>query len=190
MLSYTDLQKGIIFVLDDEPYEVLEYQFLRMQQRKPVVQAKVKNLLSGKIVSRSFHQNESFQEAEIEKQKMKFIFAHRGSFTFSDPKNLQNRLVLEEKAVGDGAKFLKANLEVELRKFGEKIIGLILPIKIDYLVKNAPPAERGNTVQGGSKEVELENGMRLQTPLFINEGDIIRVNSQTGEYVERAEKNR
>lgn len=188
MLSYTDLQKGIIFVLDGEPYEVLEYQFLRMQQRKPVVQAKIKNLLSGKIVSRSFHQNESFQEAEIEREKVKFIFAHRGDFTFSELQNQQNRLVLKENEVGDGAKFLKANLEVELRKFNEKIIGLILPIKIDYLVKSAPPAEKGNTAQGASKEVELENGMRLQAPLFINEGDMVRVNTQTGQYVERAEK--
>lgn len=188
MLSYTDLQKGIIFVLDNEPYEVLEYQFLRMQQRKPVVQTKIKNLFTGKIVSRSFHQNESFKEAEIEREVVKFLFSHKSKFTFSPPNNPQSRFELEEAEVGEEAKFLKSNLEVELRKFHNQIIGVLLPIKVDYKVKSAPPAERGNTAQGGSKEIELENGFRLQAPLFINEGDMVRLNTQTGQYVERAEK--
>ena len=190
MLSYTDLLKGVFFVMDGEPYEVLESQFLRMQQRKPVIQGKIKNLITGKITPRSFHQNESFREAEIENEPMRFLFSHRESYTFSAPSNSSARIVLSEEQVGETGKFLKPNLEITFKKFGEKLIGIDIPIKIDYAVKNAPPADKGNTAQGGSKEVELENGMRLQTPLFINEGDVIRVNSQTGEYVERAEKNR
>lgn len=188
MLSYTDLLKGVFFVMDGEPYEVLESQFLRMQQRKPVIQAKIKNLLTGKIIPRSFHQNEAFQAAEIEKEPMKFIFTHRQEFTFGDPSNPSKRIVLNSGEVGEIAKFLKPNLEVNFKKFEDKIIGIEIPIKIDYVVKSAPQAERGNTAQGGSKEIELENGLKLQAPFFINEGDTVRVNTQTGEYAERTEK--
>lgn len=188
MLSYTDLLKGVLFVLDGEPYEVLESQFLRMQQRKPVIQAKIKNLITGKITPRSFHQNEAFHEAEIDKEPMKFLFSHRGIYTFSDPSNPSKRLTLDKEQIGEVSKFLKPNLEVVFKKFGEKIIGVDIPIKIDYAVKSAPPADKGNTAQGGSKEIELENGLKIQAPLFINEGDVIRINTQTGNYVERAEK--
>ncbi len=188
MLSYTDLLKGVFFVMDGEPYEVLESQFLRMQQRKPVIQGKIRNLITGKITPRSFHQNESFREAEIEKEQMKFLFSHRGIYTFSDPSNSSKRTALNEEQAGETAKFLKPNLEVTFKKFGDKLIGMDMPIKIDYIVKNAPPADKGNTAQGGSKEVELENGLKIQAPLFIGEGDAIRINTQTGQYTERVEK--
>ena len=174
--------------MDGEPYEVLESQFLRMQQRKPVIQAKVKNLITGKIVPRSFHQNESFQEAEIERESMKFIFSHRNEFTFAETSNPSKRTVLKPEEIGEAAKFLKSNLEVGFKKFGEKIIGVDIPIKVDYSVKTASPADKGNTAQGGSKEIELENGLKIQSPLFINEGDVVKINTQTGMYVERVEK--
>jgi elongation factor P len=188
MLAYSDLQKGTLFILDGDPYEVLESQFLRMQQRKPVVQAKIKNLISGKITSRSFHQNEIFKEANIERRPMRFIFAHRGQFTFSSPDKPGQRISLNENVVGPAAKFLKTNMDAEFLVFGEKTIGLVLPIKADYIVKSAPPSERGNTAQGGTKEIILENGLTAQVPFFINEGDTVRINTQSGEYVERVKK--
>lgn len=188
MLTYANLQKGTLFILDGEPYEVLESQFLRMQQRKPVMQAKIKNLATGKITSRSFHQNEIFKEADIEHRPMRFIFAHRGQFTFSSPEKPSERISLNEDVIGERGKFLKTNMDVELLVFGEKIIGLVLPIKADYIVKSAPPSERGNTAQGGTKEIILENDLRIQVPFFINQGDTVRINTQNGEYVERVKK--
>ena len=188
MLSYNDLKKGILFVLDGEPYEVVDGQFVRMQKRKPVMQTKIKNLITHKTISRNFHQNESFEEAEIEKKEMVFLFANRGQFTFIPPDNPKERTTLEEDVVGDIAKFLKENLLVSFRIFNKKIIGIETPIKIDYLVKEAPPADKGNTAQGATKEVILENGLAVQAPLFINTGDVIRVNTESGEYSERVEK--
>ena len=198
MLSYTDLKKGVAFILENEPYEVLECQFVRMQQRKPVMQTKIRNLVSGKTVSRNFHQNEMFKEAEIEEKEMVFLFSHRGQYTFTPPENPKERTALSEETVGDVARFLKTNLHVFFRTFPaeggsssggeEKIIGIKLPIKIEYAVKEAPPADKGNTIQGGSKEVVLENGLAIQAPLFINTGDTVSVNTDTGGYSERAEK--
>ncbi len=188
MLTYNDLKKGVIFVLDGAPYEVLEYEFLRMQQRKPVAKTKIKNLVTGKIVERNFHMNESFGEAEIEKKPMKFLYAHRDEYWFSEPKNSAKRFTLKIDVIGEGAKFLKPNTEVTALQFGEKIISIEPPIKIDLKVIETPPGIRGDTAQGGSKPATLETGAVVSVPLFVNNGDIVRVNTQTGEYVERTEK--
>lgn len=188
MLSYTDLTKGTIFKMDGEPYLVLEYNFLRMQQRKPTVQTKLKNLITGKIVAKSFQGSDAYPEAEIEKQPIIFLYSNRGEFWFCEKGNPKNRFQLKEEAIADQAKFLKPNTEAIAYKFGDKIINIELPVKMEYKVTEAPPSYKGNTATGGSKTVKLENGLQIQVPMFINEGDIVRLNTSTGEYVERAEK--
>lgn len=188
MLTYNDLKKGVVFVLDGAPHLVMEYEFLRMQQRKPVAKTKIKNLITGKIVERNFHQNETFEEAEIEKQPIKFLYSHRGEFWFAEPANPAKRFPLKEELIGESARFLKQNTEVTAIRFDEKIIGVELPIKVDLKVKEAPPNERGNTAQGGTKQAILETGAQVNVPLFVNTGDVVRVNTETGEYVERVEK--
>ena len=185
MLSYTGLTKGTTFILDGEPYEALEYKFLRMQQRKPVVQTKIKNLITGKTISRNFHQNETFEEAEIEKEELNFIYSHRGEYWFNKKNNPKQRFSLAEKIIGESAKFLKPNTVVTAYKFKGAILNIVLPIKMDYKVAEAPPAIRGNTAQGGAKQIILENGLKIQAPLFIEEGNVVRINTETGEYVER-----
>jgi len=188
MLNYNELKPGTVFILDGEPYEVLEFSFLRMQQRKPVAQTKIKNIITGKILSRNFQHTESFQEAEIDYKKVKFLYSHRDKFTFCDIQNPSDRFELPTEIIGDKAKFLKPNSEVEVVSFQGKTINVRLPIKMDFKVVEAPPAIRGNTAQGGTKVVILETGTQVAVPLFINEGDIIRINTQTGEYTERIEK--
>lgn len=174
--------------MDEEPYLVLEYTFLRMQQRKPTVQTKLKNLITGKIVAKSFQGSDAFPEAEIEKEPISFLYANRGEFWFCEKGNPKNRFSLKEENMGDQSRFLKPNTEVTAYKFKEKIINVELPVKIDYKVVEAPPSYKGDTATGGSKTVKLENGLMMNVPMFINEGDIIRVNTETGDYVERAEK--
>ena len=188
MLSYTDLTKGIIFEMDGEPYIVLEYNFLRMQQRKPTVQTKLKNLITGKIVAKSFQGSDAYPEAEIEKQPITFLYENKGEFWFCEKSNPKNRFQLKEDILGGQGKFLKPNTEVFAYKFGDKIINIDLPVKMDYKVVEAPPSYKGDTATGGSKTIKLENGLQIQVPMFINEGDSIRVNTSTGEYVERTEK--
>src|SRR3989344_531970 len=188
MLSYTDLTKGTIFVMDGEPYEVLEYAFLRMQQRRPTTLTKLKNLITGKIVTQTFQQSDSFPEAEIEKELGVFIYSQKEEYWFHKKTDKSARFSLKEEMLGNSAKFLKPNTEITAHKFNEKIIKIELPVKVDYVVKEAPPSYKGDTATGGSKSVILENGLTINVPMFINEGDIIRVNTQTGEYTERMEK--
>jgi elongation factor P len=188
MFSYTELKPGIYIIVNNQPFLVLESEFLRMQQRQPVMKTKLKNLISGALIERSFQPSDELEEAKIEKFQAKFLYQHRAEFQFSELENPKNRFILKSEVIGDLEKFLKQNLEITAIKFHDKIISIKLPIKVDYKVTEAPPAIRGDTAQGGTKVVTIETGAKISTPLFINEGDIIRVNTATGEYVERIKK--
>jgi elongation factor P len=184
-LAYTDLTKGVLFIMDGAPYEVLETHFLRMQQRKAVVQTKIRNLMTGKILDRNFQASDFFEEAEIEKKNVEFIYANRGEYWFHEAGNPKNRFPLGADVVGDQGKFLKPGTKVLTFLFDGKVIKVEIPIKMDFKIIEAPPAIRGNTAQGGTKQVTIEGGAKVNVPLFVNEGETIRINTQTGEYVER-----
>ena len=186
MLSYTDLTKGVLFLMDGAPYEVLETHFLRMQQRKAVVQTKIRNLITGKILDRNFQASDYFEEAEIERKPANFIYETRGQYWFHEEGNPKNRFSLDAEIMGERGKFLKPGTKVTTTLFDDKVIKLEIPIKMEFKVTEAPPAIRGNTAQGGTKQVTLEGGAKVNAPLFINEGDMIRINTETGEYTERA----
>jgi len=188
MLSYFDLRKGVRFVLDGEPYEVLEFQQIGKAQNVFVAKTKIKNLITGKVFERNFHQDDVFEEVEIEKIKVKFIYTRGGKFYFSEAEDPRNRFELEEEKIGSGAKFLKSNLILDGLKFKEKIINVSLPIKIQLRVIEAPPGVKGNRSQAGTKQVTLETGAKINVPLFIGTGDLIEINTETGEYIKRVEK--
>ena len=190
MLSYNELKIGTMFKFEGVPYEVLEYEFLRMQQRKPVAKTRIKNLLTGQVVERNFHQNEALEEIEVEKKLITFLYSHRGEFWFSEKGNPKNRFKLEELKIGPAAKFLKPNSEVTALQLDDQVLSVKAPIKIDLKITETPPGERGNTAQGGTKIATLETGAQVAVPLFVNTGDIIRVNTETGLYVERMEKSK
>lgn len=190
MLSYNELKVGTIFTKNEDPnpYKVLEYAFIRMQQRKPVTQLKIKNLLTGKVLDYSAHQNESFYEVEIEVTPVNFIYHSKGEYWFHEKGKPSARFKLTDELVGEAGQFLKANTEVRAFKFKDAIISIELPVKMDLKVTEAPPAVKGDTATGGTKTVTLETGGKVNVPLFINEGDIVRINTETGNYVERVEK--
>jgi len=188
MLSYNELKPGTYIVLDGKPYIVLEYNFLRMQQRKPAVQTKIKDLTSGKVISRSFHPQDIIEEADVSRKKVKFLYSSRGEYWFCLENNPAVRFKLPQEIIGDAADLMKQNLIVDALVFGEDIINIDLPIKVDLKVVEAPPSFKGDTASGGTKQVKLETGVMLNVPFFINEGDIVRVNTRERVYTERVEK--
>lgn len=175
--------------MDGEPYEVLSSWVFRKQQRKPVNQTKLRSLKTGSVTEITFHQNDKIEEAELETRIIQFIYERNGEWWFMDPKNPKDRFPLSPSVVGPQGIYLKGNTEAEARVFNNEIIGLKMPIKMDLLVKEAPPDVRGNTAQGGNKVVVLETGATINAPMFIHAGDVIRINTETNEYVERVEKN-
>ena len=188
MLSYNELKKGTLFIWNGEPYEVVDYNFMRMQQRRPVAQTKIRNLKTGSVSSQTFKQSDSFVELSIEKRDAVFVFCNKGDCTFHPVGKPGDRFVITTDVLGDTVKYLKPQSKVLARYIDDELLDIVLPIKVDLLVKEAPPAVKGNTAQGGVKQVTLESGAILNTPMFIEQGDIIRINTETGDYVERVSK--
>jgi elongation factor P len=190
MLSYNEIKERKYIILEDEPYEVLSSHVFRKQQRKPVNQTKLRNLISGGMRMETFHVNDSVVEAELDTKKVKFIFKKfnprekRTEFWFSDVEN-PNRFEISETLIGDQQKYLKDGLEISALVFEDQVIGVKLPIKVEYKVTTAPPAVKGNSATGANKQITLETGLTINAPIFINEGDTVRINTETGEYGER-----
>lgn len=188
MIDHTQLRKGVRIVLDGQPYEILESMPLKKAQRRVVIQTKIKNLITGNVFDRNFHQGDIFEEAELTKFQAKFLYSHKDKFVFCQENNPAKRFELTKEQIGNIAKFLKPNQTVESLAFDEKIINISLPIKIQLLIKETPPGVKGDTAQGGTKIAILETEAEISVPLFINEGDLIEINTEKSEYVRRIEK--
>lgn len=189
MLEYNEIVERKYIVLDGDPYEVIDSHVFRKQQRKPVNATKLKNLITGKITERSFHVSEKAEEADLSTRDIKFLYQNRGEWWFNEIDDASKRFSLPVEMVGEKGKFLKVNSEVEALVFDEKIIGLKLPIKVDLEVTEAHPAVKGDTAKGGTKQVVLETGATINAPMFVKEGDILRINTETGEYTDRLGSN-
>ncbi len=191
MLEYSEITEHKYIVFEGEPYEVLNSHVFRKQQRKPVNATKMRSMLTGRIVEHSFHVSDKAEEADITKKEVKYLYTSKGEFWFCDAKDPSKRFELPELMIGTAAKFLKPNTIVDAMMWDDgktdegKIIGLKLPIKMDLKVVEAHPATKGNTAQGASKMVVLETGAEIQVPMFIKQDDVIRVNTDTGEYTDR-----
>lgn len=188
MLRYNDITPKKYIVLDGEPYEVLSSTSMKKSRQKPANQTRLRSLKSGKVIEKSFHQSDTVPEAEIKKRNIKYLYSSRGEYWFCDPNNPKERFDVAEDLIGSSRIFLKANEVVDALMWEDKMIGVSLPIKVSLAVTEAPPAVAGNTAQGATKQITLESGASIAAPLFINEGDTVRVNTETGTYVERVEK--
>lgn len=184
MSSLTEIKRGCLVKYNDKPHLVVDAKFLRMQQRKPVMQTKLKNLLTGQTVEYNFKQGENIEHVEVSRVKTSYLYQEKDNYVFMDQTNYE-QYELSPAVVGDKANYLKDSLEVTLIFYEGQVIDLQLPPKVELKVTEAPPGVKGNTAQGGSKPITLETGLVINAPLFINEGDIIRINTETNEYVER-----
>lgn len=193
MLAYNDATIRKIIMHDGEPYEVMASHVFRKQQRKPVNATKLKNLLTGRVVEHSFQVSDKIEEADISKKPVKFIYEAKGEFWFHPETAPADRFTIAGDLIGDKKQWMKSNdvyksIVWTNEDDEEQIIGVDIPIKMTLKVKEAAPAVKGNTSSGASKTVVLETGAEVNVPLFINEGDFVIVNTETNEYVGRAEK--
>lgn len=187
-ISHSELKKGTRIILDKDPYEILESMPLKKAQRRVVIQTKIKNLINGNVFNRNFHQGDIFEEAELKKFQAKFLYSHRNKFFFCDVQNPSKRFDFSKQQISQVVDFLKPGQIVDGLIFNGKIINISLPIKIQLKVVQAPPGIKGDTAQGGTKTVILETGKEINVPLFIEQGDLIEINTEKSEYVRRIEK--
>jgi elongation factor P len=185
MLEYNEIKPRKFIVFEGEPFEVLTSHVFRKQQRKPVNAVKMRNLITGKVIENSFHQSEKVEEAELERRPIKYLYENRGQYWFCEVNDPSKRFEMPAETIADKIKFVRQNDTIDVLSFGDKVLGIEVPIKVELKVTDAPPAIKGNTVQGGLKQITLETGLTANAPMFINEGDIVRINTETGEYVER-----
>ncbi len=190
MLEYNEITVHKFIIFEDQPYEVIDSHVFRKQQRKPVNAAKLRNLITGNIKEISFHVSEKVEEADLGKRMIKYLYTNKGEWWFSEIDDPSKRFTLSPEMVGIQGKFMRANSQVEALVFEENIIGLKLPIKVELRVTEAANAVRGDTAKGGNKQVTLETGATINVPMFITEGEVIRINTETGEYAERVGGNK
>lgn len=185
ILEYNEVTEKKFIVHDGQPYEVISSHVFRKQQRKPVNATKLKNLMTGKVTEYSFHQSEKVEEAEIESREVKYLYNNRGEWWFCEAENAANRFKVDEDIVGPQGKFLKPNTVIEQLLFRDQPMGFKMPVSAELKVTEAPPNVKGDTATGGQKLVTLETGATINVPLFVNEGDVIRINTESAEYRER-----
>ncbi len=188
VLSYNEITPKKVIIFNDEPHIVISYHVFRKQQRKPVNITKLKNIKSGRVIENTFHVNETADEADLETRMVTFIYRKGTEYWFHTSGKPADRFVLTDDMVGDQGKFLKDRSEIQALVYEDEIIGLKMPIKVVLKVTEAADAVKGNSSGGALKEVTLETGATLMVPMFINEGDMVAVNTEDGVYSERMEK--
>jgi elongation factor P len=185
MLEHNDLKRGVRFLLDGEPYEVIDSTFIFKGRGSSTVQAKIKNLINGKVVTKTFHQDDEFEELETKKVDLEFIYSKDNKYFFKEINNPSKRYFLDDKILLNRKNFLKPGMKVTGYFYEEKLLNINLPIKMIFKVTEASIGLRGGREQAGTKPVTIETGAIINVPLFIKTGDLIEVNTETGEYVRR-----
>lgn len=188
VLSYNEISIKKVIIWDDEPFIVLSSHVFRKQKRKPVNVTKLKSLISGRVVEQTFHSSETAEEADMSSRPVEYIYEAKGEYWFNTPGKPAERFALPADVVGDEIKYLKARTVIDALLFDDKIISVKIPVKVELAIKETAPAVKGNTSGNALKEATLETGAKIMVPMFINEGDVIRVNTESGEYTERVEK--
>lgn len=189
MLDYSGLEKDKLIIYKNKPYKIIEIKHLHLGRGSSIKQAKIKCLIDGSVIKTTFRKDDEFGEPEIEKKDLKFIYSHRGKYCFSHKDDPSKRFFLTENQIKTKKWFLIPKNIYKGLFFENNLIDIELPKKIELKVKYAPPGVKGNTIQSPTKEIETETGLTLKVPLFIKEGDVIIVNTETLKYVERKKKN-
>ena len=185
MLNYNQIVQRKYIILDDEPYEVIENQVAQKNRGKPSNQTKIRNLITGSVISKTFHASDKVHEAELEKRDIKYLYKKRDEIWFSDPNDPKDRFELDGTIIADALPYLKEGDVIKGVYFDDELISVKIPIKVELVVTEAADAVKGNTSSGATKRVTLENGLEVFVPLFIKQGDVLVINTEKGEYVER-----
>ncbi|TSA44252.1 elongation factor P [bacterium] len=185
MLNLSDIKTGKAITFNGEPYLVTFHQHSKTGRAGAVLRTKLRNLKTGAVLEKTFQGADKIEEADIAKTKAQYLYLDGSEFAFMDSASFE-QFSLPQSVIGDLAKYLVENTEVTVLNYNNQPINIELPVKMEFKVVEAPPAIRGNTADGGTKQVTLETGIKVNTPLFVKEGDILRINTETGEYVERA----
>jgi len=185
MLSISDIKAGKVIKINDQPYMVTKADHHKMARGGAVLKTKLRNLIDESVLEKTFQASDKAEEADIEKKRVNYLYADEDSAYFMDYETY-DQFSLGLDAIGEKTKFMKEGTDVDVLYFQDKPVAVELPIKMDFEVTEAPPGVKGDSASNVTKQVTIETGAVINVPLFINQGDKIRINTDTGEYVERA----
>ena len=184
MYSISDLKVGTIISYDNQPYVIASAQHIKVARGGANLKTKLKNLITGSTLDKTFSGADKIDEADIERSKANFLYASGSNYTFMDNQSYE-QFELDKELIGASAELLKDGQTVDVMLFKEKPVIVKLPVKVELKVTESPPGVKGDTAGSATKMITSETGKRIKAPLFINQNDLIRVNTETGEYVER-----
>lgn len=184
MPSTSDFRNGLTIKMDGDLWTIIEFQHVNPGNWRAFVRAKLKNLKSGKVIETRFRAGESIETVRIDRKQYQFLY-HDGSSYVCMDNETYDQISVDDKHVGDGGKFLKDSENIDIFFNGNEIIGIELPITVELKIVETVPGVKGDTATGGTKPAKVESGGTVNVPLFLNEGDKIKVDTRTGEYLER-----
>jgi elongation factor P len=187
MFDSSNLRKGLKLEIDGEPYIVVQFEFVKPGKGQALYKCRLKNMITGSQFDRTYRSGEKFNEANLEETEMEYLYFDGEHYCFMNTSNYEQEL-LSESQVGEAKNFLKENTVCNVLMFDRKPIGITLPFFIELKVTKADPWAKGDTASGDSKPATLETGTVIQVPPFVEEGEVVRIDTRTGNYVERVKK--
>ncbi|MBI4493183.1 MAG: elongation factor P [Chloroflexi bacterium] len=184
MISTGELRKGVVIEVDGQIFSLLEYQHLKIGRGSAQVRMKLKNLRTGAIAERTVQAGEKFQRVRLENRSMQYLYKDNETYVFMDQENYE-QVPLTAEQLGDAVHYLKDGVVLEVLFYESEPIGVEMPITVDLRIERTEPGFKGDTAAGGTKPATLETGLSIQVPLFVNEGDVVRVDTRTGTYITR-----
>lgn len=185
MVNANDIKNGMTILFEDNIYVVLEFSHVKPGKGAAFVKAKLKNLRTGSIVEKTFNSSIKLERAMIQKVDMQYLYGSGDSYNFMNMETYE-QIEIPASHLGDDAKFLKENLNVNITFYEGEVLGIILPDKVEYKIVKTEPAVKGNTTNNATKEATIETGLIIKVPLFIEEGENVLVSTSDGKYVSRA----
>lgn len=185
MISTSDFRTGLTFELDGDVVQLLEFQHVKPGKGAAFVRCKLRNVKTGSVVEKTFRPGEKFPRAHIERKEMQFLYKEGEQWTFMDTETYE-QIALPENLLEDAPKYLKENMTTGILFYQGQVIGVDLPKQVELAVVATEPGIKGDTASGGGKPATLETGVVVQVPFFVNEGDVLIIDTRTGNYVSRA----
>ena len=184
MISAGDFRNGVTIEFEGNIYQIIEFQHVKPGKGAAFVKTKLKKIETGQVVERTFRAGEKVAKAMLDRKEMQYLYKEGSDYVMMDTETYE-QISLTEDQIGDGIKYLKENMNLSVLTHDGKIIGVDLPFQVELEVTDTPPAEKGNTAQGGTKRATLETGAVVNVPFFVQNGDMIRVDTRTNEYLDR-----
>lgn len=185
MISTNDFRNGTTFELDGYAWQVVDFQHVKPGKGAAFVRVKMRNLQTGSTVERTFNAGEKMPKAHVERREVEFLYEDGGEYHVMDTENYEQTTLTKEQ-LGNALNFLKENMMIQVLLFQGAIFSVEIPISVELTVTETDPGIKGDTAQGGTKSATVETGYIVKVPLFINVGDVLRIDTRTGDYIERA----